>query len=62
MAADPMLVRVELSFRTTEDQDARAFGDRIEEAVRLIVGREALEEFRVRTVPLTEKRGPRPID
>ena len=55
-------VRVELSFRTTEDQDAGAFGDRIEEAVRLIVGREALEEFRVRTVPLTEKRGPRPVD
>ena len=27
-------------------------GDRIEESVRLIVGREALEEFRVRTLPL----------
>ncbi|MGH2597383.1 MAG: hypothetical protein ACRDH7_15685 [Actinomycetota bacterium] len=57
MADDHVLVRIELTFTT--DADARALGDRIEEAVRLIVGREALEEFRVRTLPLGRKKGPR---
>ena len=57
MAEEPVLVRIELTFKT--DADARALGDRIEESVRLIVGREALEEFRVRTLPLGRKKGPR---
>ena len=55
-----MLVRIELTFKT--DGDPRQLGDRIEESVRLIVGREALEEFRVRTMPLGRKRGPRPVE
>jgi hypothetical protein len=54
------LVSVELRFKT--DGDARALGDRIEEAVRSIVGRDALEEFRVRTLPLSQRKGPRPVD
>ena len=65
MANDPVLVRVELAFRSSEEHDAEAFGDRIKEAVALIVGREALEEFRVRTLPLTERKGKgglRPVD
>lgn len=57
MADEPVLVRIELTFKT--DADARALGDRIEESVRLIVGREALEEFRVRTLPLGQKKSPR---
>jgi hypothetical protein len=57
MADEPVLVRIEMTFTT--DADARALGDRIEESVRLIVGREALEEFRVRTLPLGRKKGPR---
>lgn len=60
-----MLVKIELAFKTTEDQDANAFGDRIREAVGMIVGREALEEFRIRTLPLTPpkaKGGLRPVD
>jgi hypothetical protein len=57
MADEPVLVRIELTFKT--DADASALGDRIEESVRLIVGREALEEFRVRTLPLGRKKGPR---
>jgi hypothetical protein len=57
MADEPVLVRIELTFKT--DADARALGDRIEESVRLIVGREALEEFRVRTLPLGRKKGSR---
>ena len=62
MTSDPLLVRIELSFRTTTDSDASAYGDRIEEAVRMIVGREALEEFRLRKVPLVEKPKPGPSD
>ena len=56
-----MLVQVELRFRT--EGDARQLGDRIEEAVRMIVGREALEEFRVRTLPLSKRnKGLRSVD
>ena len=58
--AERMLVSVEIRFKTEED--ARALGDRIEEAVRQIVGRESLEEFRVRTLPLSKRKGPRPIE
>lgn len=50
---EQVLVQVELRFKA--EGDARLLGDRIEEAVRMIVGREALEEFRVRTLPLGEK-------
>jgi len=57
--AEEVLVSVEMRFKT--DADARALGDRIEEAVRQIVGRESLEEFRVRTLPLSQKKGPRPV-
>jgi hypothetical protein len=57
-----MLVRIELAFQTTSDEDAGAFGERIKESVRMIVGREKLEDFRVRTMPLGEPPGPRPVD
>jgi hypothetical protein len=60
MTGEPMLVRIELTFKT--DADAHALGERIEESVRLIVGREALEEFRVRTLPLSQRKGPRPVE
>jgi hypothetical protein len=60
VTGEQVLVSVELRFKT--DVDARALGDRIEEAVRSIVGREALEEFRVRTLPLSQRKGPRPVD
>jgi hypothetical protein len=57
-----MIVRVELSFRSTEDQSVEALGDRIRESVGLIVGRRELEEFRVRVLPLSQKKGPRPVE
>lgn len=60
MTGEPVLVRIELTFKT--ESDARALGDRIEESVRLIVGREALEEFRLRTIPLARRKGPRPVE
>jgi hypothetical protein len=56
------LVRVELAF-ITEDEAAQ-IGERIREAVAMIVGREQLDEFRVRTMPLdtTKKQHLRSID
>jgi hypothetical protein len=62
MTDDPVLVRVELAFRSTEDQSVEALGDRIREAVAMIVGRRELEEFRVRVLPLSRKKGPRSVD
>ena len=65
MANDPELVRVELAFRSDSGQDAGEIGDRIREAVAMIVGRGSLEEFRVRTLPLVERKakgGLRPLD
>ena len=55
MERPPVLVSVELRFRTAEDPEQLA--DRIREAVGLIVGSDALEDYRVRTLPLS---GPRP--
>jgi hypothetical protein len=55
------LVRVEMAFVSEEDPDQT--GERIRESVSSIVGREALEEFRVRTLPLdTKKDHLRPVD
>ena len=48
---EPVLVTVELRFKATEDPDA--LGERIRESVRLIVGGDAMEEFRLRVLPLT---------
>jgi hypothetical protein len=48
------LVRIELSFVTEEDP--QQVGDRVLEATASIVGREALDEFRVRSMPLDAKR------
>ena len=48
------LVRIELSFVTEED--AEQLGDRVREATASIVGRQALEEFRVKSMPLDTKR------
>jgi hypothetical protein len=57
------LVRIELAFVSEEDEEQ--VGERIRESVAMIVGREALEEFRVRTLPLdTNKKKDhlRPVD
>ena len=51
------LVTVELRFVTNEDPDQLA--DRLRESVGVIVGRDALEEFRVRTMPLERPKGER---
>ncbi len=52
--SEPVLVTIELRFQTSDD--AAQLGERIREAVRMIVGRDALEDFRVRILPLAPKK------
>jgi hypothetical protein len=54
MATEPVLVTVELRFKTS--LDPQQLGERIRESVAQIVGQPALEEFRVRVLPLGEKK------
>ena len=61
--AGPSLVTVEIRFVT--DEDPGQLADRKRESVAIIVGKEALEEFRVKTVPLggpDEKGGLHPVE
>jgi hypothetical protein len=57
--AEKVLVSIELRF-TTED-DPGQLGDRVREAVSMVVGRESLEDFRVRVLPLTPPKKPRAV-
>jgi hypothetical protein len=57
--AEKILVSIELRF-TTED-DADQLGDRVREAVSMVVGRQALEDFRLRVLPLTPPKKPRGV-
>ena len=63
MTARRTLVTVEVRFVTDEDPEQLA--DRMREAVATIVGKQALEEFRVKRLPLdppNEKGGLRPVE
>jgi hypothetical protein len=57
--AEKVLVSIELRFTTEEDPGQ--LGDRVREAVSMVVGREALEDFRLRVLPLTPPKKPRPV-
>ncbi len=52
--SEQKLVTVEMRFKSAEE--TRQLADRIKEAVAMIVGREALEDFRVHVMPLTPPR------
>jgi hypothetical protein len=56
---EKVLVTVEMRF-TTED-DPKQLGERVREAVSMVVGRERLEEFRVRVIPLAPPKKPRAV-
>lgn len=56
---EPVLVTIELRFRTEEDP--QQLGDRVRESVAMIVGRGNLEDFRLRVLPLTPPKGPRAV-
>ncbi|MGH2672250.1 MAG: hypothetical protein ACRDHC_04660 [Actinomycetota bacterium] len=57
--SEKVLVTVELRF-TTED-DPKQLGERVREAVSMVVGRERLEEFRVRVIRLAPPKKPRAV-
>jgi hypothetical protein len=59
VATEPVLVTIELRFRAEEDP--RQLAERVRESVALIVGREHLEDFRVRVLPLTPPTKPRAV-
>jgi hypothetical protein len=59
MSEDAMLVTIELRFRATGDP--HQLGDRIRESVAMIVGREELEEYRLRVLPLASPKKPRAV-
>jgi hypothetical protein len=52
--AEPVLVTIEMRIKTSDDP--KQLGERVRESTALIVGRDALEEFRVRVLPLVEKK------
>ncbi|HXJ65564.1 MAG TPA: hypothetical protein VNN79_17550 [Actinomycetota bacterium] len=54
MADQLQLITVELRFKTRDDPGQLA--DRIQEAAALIVGRQELEEFRWRAMPLESRK------
>jgi hypothetical protein len=61
MTVRKTLVTVELRFVTRED--AGQLADRVRESVAAVVGRDALEEFRVKTMPLNGPKGElRPVE
>ena len=57
--AEKQLVTIEVRF--TSEDDPQQLGDRVREAVAMIVGRDAIEDFRVRAMPLTPPKRPRAI-
>jgi hypothetical protein len=57
--ADKVLVTIELRF-TTEDEPEQ-LGERVREAASLIVGKDALEDFRLRVLPLAPPKQPRSV-
>lgn len=57
--AEKQLVTIEVRF--TSEDDPQQLGDRVREAVAMIVGREAIEDFRVRAMPLAPPKRPRSV-
>jgi hypothetical protein len=60
MPGEPVLVTIELRFRTAED-DTEQLGERVRESIAMIVGRENLEDYRLRVLPLTPPQRPRAV-
>jgi hypothetical protein len=50
---------VSLEIRFVSEEDPEQLADRVRESVSTIVGKDALEEFRVRTMPLDRPKGER---
>jgi hypothetical protein len=50
---------VTLEIRFVSEEEPEQLADRVRESVSTIVGKDALEEFRVRTMPLERPKGER---
>ena len=59
MAREPVLVTIEIRFRA--EDDTQQLADRVRESVAMIVGRDNLEDFRVRELPLSPPKKPRAV-
>lgn len=59
MPGERVLVTIEIRFVTEGDADQ--LGDRIRESVGQIVGREAVEDYRVRAMPLAPPKKPHAV-
>jgi hypothetical protein len=57
--AEKVLVTIEMRF--TAEDDPEQLGDRVREAAAMIVGKDALEDFRLRVLPLTPPKQPRSV-
>jgi hypothetical protein len=57
VGTEPVLVTIEMRFRA--EGDVEQLADRVRESVAMIVGRDRLEDFRVRELPLTPPKKPR---
>jgi hypothetical protein len=55
----PVLVTIEVRFRAEEDPQQLA--DRVRESIAMIVGRDRLEDYRVRVLPLAPPKKPRAV-
>jgi hypothetical protein len=56
---EKVLVTIEMRFTTEEEPDQ--LGERVREAASLIVGKDALEDFRLRVLPLAPPKQPRSV-
>jgi hypothetical protein len=59
MTGEPVLVTIELRFRTEEDP--HQLGERVRESVAMIVGRAHLEDYRLRVMPLAPPKKPHTV-
>lgn len=59
MAREPVLVTIEIRF--TAEDDPQQLADRVRESVAMIVGRDRLEDYRVRVLPLSPPKKPRAV-
>ena len=57
--AEKVLVTIEMRF--TAEDDPEQLGERVREAAAMIVGRDALEDFRFRVLPLSPPKQPRSV-
>jgi len=56
---EPVLVTIEIRF--TAEDDPQQLADRVRESIAMIVGRDRLEDYHVRVLPLSPPKKPRAV-